>query len=160
MNLVPDPPRLRLDPESYEALRQQVLRRDGWRCQEFGTVSNLKVHHKRFPQPLWPRLRDEPDHPLLHCHASTHGQTDSSFAGEGPQPDVPHQNCRKMSAIRSPVRPSHRGGVIPSFCLPSNMFLNSTANRPLSSPTKMFVPAVTVIGRSVLDLKVKHGTRK
>ena len=28
----PEPPRLRLDPESYEALRQQVLRRDGWRC--------------------------------------------------------------------------------------------------------------------------------
>jgi ATP-dependent DNA helicase RecQ len=44
----PKPARLRLDPESYEALRQQVLRRDGWRCQSCGTMSNLEVHHQEF----------------------------------------------------------------------------------------------------------------
>lgn len=38
--------RLRLDPEPYDQLRQQVLRRDGWRCQCCGTRSNLAVHHK------------------------------------------------------------------------------------------------------------------
>ena len=40
--------RLRLDPTSYESLRQQVLRRDCWRCQSCGTMSNLEVHHQRF----------------------------------------------------------------------------------------------------------------
>jgi 5-methylcytosine-specific restriction endonuclease McrA len=25
-----------------------VLRRDGWRCQSCGTMSNLEVHHKQF----------------------------------------------------------------------------------------------------------------
>lgn len=44
----PKPARLRLDPVSYERLRQQVLRRDSWRCQSCGTMSNLGVHHKRF----------------------------------------------------------------------------------------------------------------
>jgi 5-methylcytosine-specific restriction endonuclease McrA len=39
---------LRLDPISYERLRQQVLHRDGWRCQSCGTMSNLDVHHKQF----------------------------------------------------------------------------------------------------------------
>jgi 5-methylcytosine-specific restriction endonuclease McrA len=39
---------LRLDPLSYESLRQQVLRRDGWRCQSCGTMSNLEVHHREF----------------------------------------------------------------------------------------------------------------
>ena len=39
---------LRLDPSSYEILRLQVLRRDGWRCQSCGTMSNLEVHHKQF----------------------------------------------------------------------------------------------------------------
>jgi 5-methylcytosine-specific restriction endonuclease McrA len=39
---------LRLDPASYERLRQQVLRRDGWRCQVCGTMSNLEIHHKEF----------------------------------------------------------------------------------------------------------------
>jgi len=41
-------PRLRLSPELYEDVRQQVLRRDGWRCQSCGTMSNLEVHHKAF----------------------------------------------------------------------------------------------------------------
>jgi 5-methylcytosine-specific restriction endonuclease McrA len=39
---------LRLDPELYEQLRRKVLRRDGWRCQSCGTMSNLQVHHKEF----------------------------------------------------------------------------------------------------------------
>jgi HNH endonuclease len=39
--------RLRLDPASYEDLRRQVLRRDGWRCQSCGAMSNLEVHHKQ-----------------------------------------------------------------------------------------------------------------
>ena len=35
MNRIPAKnPRLRLVPELYEPLRQQVLRRDGWRCQK------------------------------------------------------------------------------------------------------------------------------
>ncbi len=43
-----NPPRLRLDPVSYESLRQQVLRRDSWRCQFCGALANLEVHHKQF----------------------------------------------------------------------------------------------------------------
>jgi 5-methylcytosine-specific restriction endonuclease McrA len=35
----------RLDPLSYESLRQEILRRDGWRCQSCGSMSNLEVHH-------------------------------------------------------------------------------------------------------------------
>ena len=38
--------RLRLNPLSYGSLRQQILRRDGWRCHWCGTMSNLEVHHK------------------------------------------------------------------------------------------------------------------
>jgi ATP-dependent DNA helicase RecQ len=38
----------RLDLLSYESLRQQILRRDGWRCQSCGTMSNLEVHHREF----------------------------------------------------------------------------------------------------------------
>ena len=38
----------RLDPLSYKSLRQQILRRAGWRCQSCGTMSNLDVHHREF----------------------------------------------------------------------------------------------------------------
>jgi 5-methylcytosine-specific restriction endonuclease McrA len=38
----------RLGPLLYERLRQQILRRDGWRCQSCGTMSNLEVHHMEF----------------------------------------------------------------------------------------------------------------
>ena len=40
--------RLRLDSHSYDNLRQQVLQRDGWRCQSCGAMSNLEVHHQQF----------------------------------------------------------------------------------------------------------------
>jgi hypothetical protein len=44
----PKPVRLRLDAVAYEHLRRQVLRRDGWRCQSCGTMSNLEVHTNSF----------------------------------------------------------------------------------------------------------------
>src|ERR1700741_663418 len=37
-------PRLKLDPEAYKALRNQVLERDGWRCQNCGSSKDLNVH--------------------------------------------------------------------------------------------------------------------
>jgi len=39
---------LRLDAVSYESLRLEILRRDSWRCQSCGTMSNLEVHHREF----------------------------------------------------------------------------------------------------------------
>lgn len=76
MNLVrPDPPPLRLDPEAYQALRLQVLRRDGWRCQLCGAMSNLEVHHKEFRS----QSGDDSEENLITlccaCHALIHGQT-------------------------------------------------------------------------------------
>lgn len=38
-------PRLVLNQEEYDQLREQVLHRDGWKCQCCGTASNLHVHH-------------------------------------------------------------------------------------------------------------------
>jgi 5-methylcytosine-specific restriction endonuclease McrA len=70
--VLPDPPRLRLDPPSYEALRQQILRRDGWRCQLCGAMSNLEVHHKQFRS----RSGDDSEENLITlctaCHHTTH----------------------------------------------------------------------------------------
>jgi hypothetical protein len=76
-----DPPRLRLDPTSYERLRQQVLRRDGWKCQACGRMSNLEVHPKRFRS----QSGDDADHNLITlctaCHAVAH-------LLDGERPDV------------------------------------------------------------------------
>jgi 5-methylcytosine-specific restriction endonuclease McrA len=38
----------RLEPNLYNQIRLQVLRRDAWRCQECGIMSNLEVHHIEF----------------------------------------------------------------------------------------------------------------
>ena len=43
----PKPARLRLDPNSHKQLYKRVLRRDGWRCQACGPMSNLGVHYKQ-----------------------------------------------------------------------------------------------------------------
>ena len=37
---------LRLDAVSYDAQRQLILRRDGWRCQAIGSMSGLEIHHQ------------------------------------------------------------------------------------------------------------------
>jgi ATP-dependent DNA helicase RecQ len=64
--------RLRLDPERYEQLRNEVLRRDGWRCQSCGRRSNLEVHHKEFRS----QSGDDSEENLITlcqaCHASMH----------------------------------------------------------------------------------------
>ena len=68
----PKQPRLRLDPELYEELRQRLLRRDNWRCQACGTMSNLEVHHKEFRSQSG---EDEAENLITlcsACHASLH----------------------------------------------------------------------------------------
>ena len=55
---------VRLDPFSYESVRQQVLRRDGWRCQSCGTMSNLEIHHKQFRSHSGEDSDEKLDHPL------------------------------------------------------------------------------------------------
>jgi 5-methylcytosine-specific restriction endonuclease McrA len=44
----PKRPRVKLATNDYERLRQRVLRRDCWRCQNCGSLRNLEVHHNTF----------------------------------------------------------------------------------------------------------------
>jgi 5-methylcytosine-specific restriction endonuclease McrA len=65
-------PRLRLDAASYERLRQQVLHRNGWRCQACGAMSTLEVHHQEFRSRLG---ADSQEHLITlcsACHARLH----------------------------------------------------------------------------------------
>jgi 5-methylcytosine-specific restriction endonuclease McrA len=45
MITLPRRPRIQLAPQAYQKLCRQVLRRDGWRCQQCGSLRNLQVHH-------------------------------------------------------------------------------------------------------------------
>ena len=69
----PKPVRLMLESDAYEELRQRVLRRDGWRCQWCGAMSNLEVHHKE----LRSQAGDDSEPNLITlctaCHANVHG---------------------------------------------------------------------------------------
>jgi 5-methylcytosine-specific restriction endonuclease McrA len=38
-------PRLKLSLAEYQVMRNQVLKRDGWRCQLCGASKDLQVHH-------------------------------------------------------------------------------------------------------------------
>jgi len=65
--------RLRLDPVAYENLRQRVLRRDGWRCQSCGEMTNLEIHHQEFRS----RSGTDSEQNLITlcsaCHTAIHG---------------------------------------------------------------------------------------
>jgi len=71
--ILPKEAPIRLEEENYRELRKQVLRRDGWRCQLCGSMTNLEVHHKEFRS----HSGEDSEHNLitlcLDCHASTHG---------------------------------------------------------------------------------------
>jgi ATP-dependent DNA helicase RecQ len=62
----------RLDPLSYESLRQQILRRDGWRCQSWGTMSNLEVHHRKFRSHSGADSEENLITLCAGCHARAH----------------------------------------------------------------------------------------
>jgi len=68
----PQRARVRLDTAQYDNLRNHVLRRDGWRCQSCGTMSNLEVHHKEFRS----QSGDDSEPNLITlcttCHAGVH----------------------------------------------------------------------------------------
>ena len=63
-------PRLKLDLKDYAVLRTRVLERDGWRCQECGSMEGLEVHHLK-PRS---RLGDDVMHNLITLCASCHGK--------------------------------------------------------------------------------------
>jgi 5-methylcytosine-specific restriction endonuclease McrA len=65
---------LRLDPVSYESLRQQVLRRDGWRCQSCGTMSNLEVHHREFRSRSGHDSEENLITLCITCHTTLHNR--------------------------------------------------------------------------------------
>ena len=68
----PKPVRFRLDAVAYESLRQRVLRRDGWRCQSCGIMSNLEVHHKEFRSHSGHDSEENLITLCSECHASIH----------------------------------------------------------------------------------------
>jgi len=70
----PKAARLPLDPVSYESLRQLILRRDGWRCQSCGAMSNLEVHHREFRSHSGSDSEENLITLCSTCHASVHGR--------------------------------------------------------------------------------------
>jgi 5-methylcytosine-specific restriction endonuclease McrA len=74
----PKRPRLRLDPDAYDRLRQLVLKRDGWRCQYCGRASGLEVHHIRSRS----RLGDDAESNLIALCVTCHKAAHSGPAGK------------------------------------------------------------------------------
>jgi len=70
--ICPNAATLRLDPLSYESLRQQILRRDGWRCQSCGTITTLEVHHRKFRSHSGKDSEENLITLCVACHARVH----------------------------------------------------------------------------------------
>ena len=66
--------RLRLNLASYETLRQQVLRRDDWRCQSCGAMSSLEIHHQEFRSHSGVDSEENLITLCSACHGRVHGR--------------------------------------------------------------------------------------
>jgi len=68
----PKKPRIKLCPDAYKQLRQRVLERDTWRCQNCGARTKLQVHHKE----LRSQSGDDSEYNLItlchSCHSYEH----------------------------------------------------------------------------------------
>jgi 5-methylcytosine-specific restriction endonuclease McrA len=62
----------RLELLQYENLRQQILRRDGWRCQSCGAISNLEVHHREFRSHSGADSEENLIALCARCHGAVH----------------------------------------------------------------------------------------
>ena len=67
-------PRLRLDPAEYKALKNQVLERDGWRCQDCGSAQMLEVHHINPRSKLGHDASENLIALCVDCHRRRHGR--------------------------------------------------------------------------------------
>jgi len=76
--ILPKQPPIRLEQQDYQNLREQVLRRDRWRCQLCGSMINLEVHHKRFRSHLGWDQEVNLVTLCLDCHSSIHGRPPGS----------------------------------------------------------------------------------
>jgi hypothetical protein len=85
-------------PASYEGLRQQILRRNGCRCQSCGTMSNLEVHHREFRQPFGSRLGGQLDH-------AVHDMPLQSASPLGWGAVFSHRSRYSLSVSRTPSLP-------------------------------------------------------
>jgi 5-methylcytosine-specific restriction endonuclease McrA len=64
--------RMRLNRDDYEKLRQEILRRDRWRCQACGGMSNLEVHHKQSRSQCGSDSEDNLIVMCAMCHSAVH----------------------------------------------------------------------------------------
>jgi hypothetical protein len=63
---------VRLATRDYEELRERVRRRDGWRCQFCGSMSNLEVHHQQFRSHWGEDTEDNLITLCTNCHSTCH----------------------------------------------------------------------------------------
>ena len=61
-------PRVKLGEEEYRLMRNQVLERDGWRCQECGSIKDLQVHHMKPRGQLGGDVMDNLITVCANCH--------------------------------------------------------------------------------------------
>ena len=71
--ILPKQSPIRLDQQDYQKLREHVLRRDGWRCQLCGSMSNLEVHHKELRSQSGEDSEQNLITLCIACHSLSHG---------------------------------------------------------------------------------------
>jgi len=74
MGLRQKQPRVRLKPEDYGVLRNHVLKRDGWRCQDCGAMKDLQVHHIKRRSQLGGDVAQNLITLCASCHGKRHGR--------------------------------------------------------------------------------------
>ena len=116
---------IRLKEENYRELRKHILRRDGWRCQLCGSMTNLEVHHKQFRS----HSGEDDEQNLItlcfNCHSSAHGQDVGPKSG-----DPGCEGATQVSEPASLVQVLLRTGCSDAGLLPSSSVRRDSVSTP------------------------------
>ncbi len=65
--------RIQLGTDAYHRLHQEILKRDGWRCQACGSLRGLEVHHIQRRSQSGDDSEDNLITVCSDCHRAIHG---------------------------------------------------------------------------------------
>jgi 5-methylcytosine-specific restriction endonuclease McrA len=72
MPIQPKNSRVKLEPDAYDRLRIEILKRDHWRRQNCGSPQNLQVHHTQLRSHSGSDIEENLITLCDHCHVRAH----------------------------------------------------------------------------------------
>ena len=127
-------PRLKLPSTEYRALRNQVLKRDSWRCQFCGTSNNLTRPPREIAQHAWRRPVTKSNYSLVRSATNNCTAALNSFTTIGPKRHSEPPGSTSALSLVAGLIAAFLGPLSRPFVLPTDLRLPRCAKHSVHFP--------------------------